>query len=248
MTPGSSRTQASSSASAAISPPESTKSPSETSSSSRASISRSSTPSKRAADDDRAEAARRARRRAPASAARRAGSSAGAGACRAARASSARASTSAFITMPGPPPAGVSSTVRCLSVAWSRMSMGVERPDVGAERLAGEARRQRPGKHLGKDREHARAPHAQSSYPASLARRSLDPCAAEFGARRSILLALATIRSPARRASVNGSISGAPPPCGAISRRSPAPKLCTAVTVPSAAPSAVTAASPTRSA
>ena len=37
-------------------------------------------------------------------------------------ASSARASTSAFITMPGPPPAGVSSTVRCLSVACARMS------------------------------------------------------------------------------------------------------------------------------
>jgi hypothetical protein len=25
--------------------------------------------------------------------------------------------------MPGPPPAGVSSTVRCLSVAWARMSI-----------------------------------------------------------------------------------------------------------------------------
>src|SRR5690606_7130871 len=35
--------------------------------------------------------------------------------------SSARASTSAFITMPGPPPAGVSSTVRWRSVAWSRI-------------------------------------------------------------------------------------------------------------------------------
>ncbi len=35
----------------------------------------------------------------------------------------ARASTSAFITMPGPPPAGVSSTVRCLSVAALRMSI-----------------------------------------------------------------------------------------------------------------------------
>ena len=32
-------------------------------------------------------------------------------------ASMARASTSAFITMPGPPPAGVSSTERCRSVA-----------------------------------------------------------------------------------------------------------------------------------
>src|SRR5256885_3536674 len=30
--------------------------------------------------------------------------------------------TSARITMPGPPPAGVSSTVRCLPRPWSRMS------------------------------------------------------------------------------------------------------------------------------
>jgi len=37
-------------------------------------------------------------------------------------ASMARPSTSAFITMPGPPPAGVSSTVRCLSVAKLRIS------------------------------------------------------------------------------------------------------------------------------
>src|SRR5579859_4070416 len=40
----------------------------------------------------------------------------------AAAASMARASTSAFITMPGPPPAGVSSTVRCLSAAKLRIS------------------------------------------------------------------------------------------------------------------------------
>ena len=46
----------------------------------------------------------------------RAATSAGAAGPRRA-ASIARASTSAFITMPGPPPAGVSSTVRCLSVA-----------------------------------------------------------------------------------------------------------------------------------
>src|SRR5579871_4998450 len=39
-----------------------------------------------------------------------------------ATASMARPSTSAFITMPGPPPAGVSSTVRCLSVVKLRMS------------------------------------------------------------------------------------------------------------------------------
>src|ERR1700733_1977182 len=37
-------------------------------------------------------------------------------------ASMARPSTSAFITMPGPPPAGVSSTLRCLSVAEFRIS------------------------------------------------------------------------------------------------------------------------------
>src|SRR5690242_13298185 len=42
-------------------------------------------------------------------------------------ASIARASTSAFITMPGPPPAGVSSTVRWRSVAWVRMSCASSR-------------------------------------------------------------------------------------------------------------------------
>src|SRR6185312_2959333 len=37
-------------------------------------------------------------------------------------ASIAAAATSARITMPGPPPAGVSSTVRCLPRPWSRIS------------------------------------------------------------------------------------------------------------------------------
>ena len=46
---------------------------------------------------------------------------------------------------------------------------------------------------------------------------------------------------------LNGTISGAPPPAGAISTMSPAPKLRIAFTVPSAAPSCVTAASPTAS-
>src|SRR3546814_16155821 len=36
----------------------------------------------------------------------------------------AAASTSAFSTIPAPPPAGVSSTVRCLSVAKSRICTG----------------------------------------------------------------------------------------------------------------------------
>ena len=35
----------------------------------------------------------------------------------------------------------------------------VERPDAGAERLAGKAQAERPGKHLGKDGQDARAPH-----------------------------------------------------------------------------------------
>ena len=70
-----------------------------------------------AADDDRAGPCgeRRDARLRQRRAARR--SSAGAGGRRPRTASMARASTSAFITMPGPPPAGVSSTVRCLSVA-----------------------------------------------------------------------------------------------------------------------------------
>ena len=51
-----------------------------------------------------------------------------------ATASTARASTSARITMPGPPPAGVSSTERCLSVACARMSTAssVHRPAASA--------------------------------------------------------------------------------------------------------------------
>ncbi len=51
-----------------------------------------------------------------------------------ATASTARASTSGRITMPGPPPAGVSSTERCLSVACVRMSTAssVHRPAASA--------------------------------------------------------------------------------------------------------------------
>ena len=94
-------------------------------------------------------ALRPAPRPAPASAARRAGSSAGAAASPAPAASIARASTSARITMPGPPPAGVSSTRRCLSVACSRMST-LERPEPGRQRLAGEAQPSGPGNISGK--------------------------------------------------------------------------------------------------
>ena len=62
--------------------------------------------------------------------------------------STAAASTSGFSTIPAPPPAGVSSTLRCLSVAKSRMLHRVERPDAFAQRAAGQADAQRPRKHL----------------------------------------------------------------------------------------------------
>ena len=121
ITPGNSRTQASSKAIAAGSPPESTKSPSETSSSWRAAISRSSTPSKRPQTMTAPwPAASRATRLCVSGAPR--GLISRRGRASGGTASIARASTSAFITMPGPPPAGVSSTVRCLSLAASRMS------------------------------------------------------------------------------------------------------------------------------
>ena len=62
--------------------------------------------------------------------------------------SSAAASTSGRSTIPAPPPAGVSSTLRCLSVAKSRMLRRLEAPDALVERPPGQARAQRPRKHL----------------------------------------------------------------------------------------------------
>ena len=79
-------------------------------------MTRSSTPSNRPHTIDRA-APRRKRRDARLRQRRAARLISRRGRPSPATASIARASTSAFITMPGPPPAGVSSTVRCLSVA-----------------------------------------------------------------------------------------------------------------------------------
>ena len=138
-------------------------------------------------------------------------------------ASSARASTSAFITMPGPPPAGVSSTVRCLSVACARMSTHVERPDAGGERLAGEAHAERAREHLREDGEDARAPHGQSSRSASL-----GGAAAAAKPAASTTIRRPAISTTGTAASVNGSITVAPPCAGFTSIRSPAPKLWTA--------------------
>ena len=127
MTPGMSRTQASSTTKAAVSPPDRTKSPIETSSRPRAAISRSSTPSKRphrmtAPSPLASWATRACVSGAPRALIKRRGRGSG-GMLLSARLSRALASTSAFITMPGPPPAGVSSTVPCLSSACARMSI-----------------------------------------------------------------------------------------------------------------------------
>ena len=74
-------------------------------------------------------------------------------------ASIAAASTSARSTMPGPPPAGVSSTLRCLSVADARMSRAssAQREDASS-RLARQADAEWPRKHLRGKREDGGAP------------------------------------------------------------------------------------------
>ena len=151
-----------------------------------------------AADDDRAGAAAPARRRAPASAARRAGSSAGAGAVVVRHAHRARAaSTSAFITMPGPPPAGVSSTVRCLSVACVADVDGVERPEPAPAPCRRGSAPSGPGNISGKNREHAGAPHRHCFVTSPRSRPA---------ARRRCGRAARSIFGTV--ASVNGSISG----------------------------------------
>src|SRR5271170_3044576 len=62
----------------------------------------------------------------------------------------ARASTSAFITMPGPPPAGVSSTLRCLSVAKVRISTTSSDHAPAANALPARLAPSGPGKTSGK--------------------------------------------------------------------------------------------------
>ncbi len=79
-------------------------------------------------------------------------------------ASIAAAAMSARITMPAPPPAGVSSTERCLSVAKSRMSMVCSDHFSFDQCLAGEAQAQRPRKEVRHDGEDGGAPsHASPS-------------------------------------------------------------------------------------
>src|SRR5262245_47233136 len=111
----------------------------------------------------------------------------------------------------------------------------VERPDARRKRLAGEALRQRAGKHFREDGQYARAPHTHSSRVSISTGRKITIC---FAARSIFGTVI----------SLNGSIRGSPLPSGTISMISPAPKLCTACTVPICAPSGVTASRPTRSA
>jgi hypothetical protein len=59
------------------------------------------------------------------------------------------ASTSARITMPGPPPAGVSSTCRVLLEPVLADVAHLERPQARRQRLAGQRMPERPGEHLG---------------------------------------------------------------------------------------------------
>ena len=164
-----------------------------------------------------------------ASAARRAGDIRSRGRSSCATASRARASTSAFITMPGPPPAGVSSTVRCLSVAKLRISAMSSDPGAGRQRLAGEAYAERSRKHLGKD--------GQARWRATS---QLFVARAVPARHRHGLPATTTTIRPAPRstvgtvASLNGSNRSCRLASGRTSIRSPAPKLCTATTVPSA--------------
>src|SRR5258706_7878307 len=134
ITPGSSRTQASISPMLAISPPERTKSPIDTSSSWRASITRWSIPSNLpqtiSGPGPAASSATRdwvnGRPRGLISSFGRSGA--------VFAVSIADASTSARSTMPGPPPAGVSSTLRCRSAAESLMSRAsnAQSPDASA--------------------------------------------------------------------------------------------------------------------
>src|ERR1019366_2302532 len=82
--------------------------------------------------------------------------------------------------------------------------MGVERPDAGGQRLAGEADAERTGKHCRKDRQDARAPHDGYSLAAGGTTTTIRP---------AFKSTVGTV------ASVNGSSSGSAPPAGAISGR-----------------------------
>ena len=189
----------------------------------------------------------------------RAGSSAAAGGLlrsgAVSAASIAAASTSARSTMPGPPPAGVSSTLRCRSVARSRMSRASSAHSPDASALPARLTPSGPGNISGN---RVRTVARQDRFMKCIARcvrsnrriawysvvhgRLWVPAFAmiRMGAGSSPSISSGnsiTTRPPARStvgttALVNGSSIVAP--CGgAISMMSPAPKLWIAMTRPS---------------
>ena len=172
--------------------------------------------------------------------------------------SMARASTSAFITMPGPPPAGVSSTVRCLSAAEARMSWVSSDQMFDASALPARLEAERPREHVWENGQNAGAPHV-SLRPPSL---SIPVCRGVGVCYRRHLYLRPALQSrpvaPPRFASL---------PVDRRHRRlgerqhhrlaaadrhdldeSPAPKLCSACTVPICVPSGATTSRPIRSA
>src|SRR5262249_44830268 len=108
----------------------------------------------------------------------------------------------------------------------------VKRPHAVRQRLAGEAQPQRAGKHLRKNRQHARRPHRYappSGFHSPRAKRGGEGSGVGASSRGGFT----TIRpfgtsTSGTTASVNGSSRVGPPADGAISNKSPAPKFCTA--------------------
>ena len=190
-------------------------------------MTRSSTPSNRPQTSTTPVPARERLRPGLASTAGRAGDISSRGRSSVAAASMARPSTSALITMPGPPPAGVSSTLRCLSVAKLADIGCVERPYAGRQRLAGKARAQGPGKNFRENGEDACAPHLSSPLAGERGPARREPTAARgwvatcVPSRRRIRFGFASLSSPARREDVNDA-SARRRRSGPLPRRPPA--------------------------
>ena len=113
---------------------------------------------KAAAEQDGARTGRQVRAPAPGPVFCRAATDRSEGGCLCSTASIAAAATSARITMPGPPPAGVSSTVRCLPKPCSRMSRTSSRQRFFSSALPNSESAQRPRKHFGEEREDGGVP------------------------------------------------------------------------------------------
>ena len=175
-------------------------------------------------------------------------------------ASIAFAKMSARITMPAPPPAGVSSTVRCLSVAKSRICTASSDQRRG-QCLAGQRYTKRARKHLWIERQHRRAERHRLP-PASFGPRgrALDEAVLAFAVRRTVAVLVTdqsgrkavdpdepTADVDVRHGSMGKGISASLPSESWSSSMSPPPKFCTAVTLPIVAPVSSRTPRPTRS-